>query len=81
MFVYISVLLSTGVGAETEISQNLSNIHFGESLEAEIELDSARLRTLDAAYPLHPTKHLTLWSQWSGGLKHHSALKRANLLL
>lgn len=80
MFFYISVLLSMGVGAEGEISQNLGNIHFGESLEAEIELDAARLKILDVVYVLYPSKCLTHWAQCSGGLKHHSALNRANLL-
>lgn len=59
-FVYISVLLSMGVGAEGKISQNSGNIHFGGSLEAEIELDSARLRTWDVVYVLYPSKHLTI---------------------
>lgn len=81
MFVYISVLLSMGAGAEGEISQNLGNICFGELLEAEIELHSARLRILDVVYVLYPSKHLTHWAQCSGGLKHHSALNRANLPL
>lgn len=63
------MLLSVGVGAEGQISQNLGNIHFGELLEAEIELDSARLRTLDVVYILYPSKHLTHWAQSSGGLK------------
>lgn len=31
MFVYLSALFSIGVGAEGEISQNLGNIHLGES--------------------------------------------------
>ena len=60
MFGYISVLLSMGVGAEGEI---LGNIHFGELLEADIELDYARLRTSDVVDVLYPSKHLTHWAQ------------------
>lgn len=69
------------VCAKRELSQNLGNIHFGESLEVETELDLARLRTLDVVHELHPSKHLTHWAQCSGGSKHHFALNMTNLPL
>lgn len=59
------MLLSMRVGAEGEILQNLGNIHLGESLEADIELDSVKLRTLNVVYVLYPSKHLTRWAQCS----------------
>lgn len=51
------------VAAEGELSQNLGNIQFGESLEAEIELDPA----FPAAYSLWSSKcSQQAWTDFSG---------------
>lgn len=47
-------------------SQDLSNLQFGESLDAEIEVDTPRLRILDVLYP---SKTLAYWFSVLWGFK------------